>query len=196
MAEYSSMFVVSVLASILFFGGWNGPLPITHWLGLAEGTNPVLLPLAGGIQWLVNSMSGFVFGKAWISNPSSILIYVANLLGLLNVLFKGLVGVTFMMWVRWTLPRLRIDQVMTTCLKYCTPLAAIMFVGATVWKFYGVPFINDIAPMQRPGEVREYWLATEPANTTAPQSNADDAKLTAVSVSTSTSSMASQEAHK
>ena len=35
-----------------------------------------------------------------------------------------------MMWVRWTLPRLRIDQVMTTCLKYCTPIAAAMFLGA------------------------------------------------------------------
>ena len=34
-----------------------------------------------------------------------------------------------MMWVRWTLPRLRIDQVMTTCLKYCTPIAAVMFAG-------------------------------------------------------------------
>ena len=28
MAEYGSMFAVSVLASILFFGGWNGPIPI------------------------------------------------------------------------------------------------------------------------------------------------------------------------
>ncbi len=35
MAEYGSMFAVSGLAAILFFGGWNGPLPITEWLGLA-----------------------------------------------------------------------------------------------------------------------------------------------------------------
>ena len=34
MAEYGSMFAVSGLAAILFFGGWNGPLPITDWLGL------------------------------------------------------------------------------------------------------------------------------------------------------------------
>ena len=35
MAEYGSMFTVSGLAAILFFGGWNGPVPITHWLGWA-----------------------------------------------------------------------------------------------------------------------------------------------------------------
>ncbi|HEY2894241.1 MAG TPA: complex I subunit 1 family protein, partial [Pirellulales bacterium] len=32
MAEYGSMFAVSGLAAILFFGGWNGPFPITEWL--------------------------------------------------------------------------------------------------------------------------------------------------------------------
>jgi hypothetical protein len=104
MAEYGSMFAVSGLAALLFFGGWNGPLPITHWLGLADASNPVLH-------------------------------YLGNLLGALNFIGKCVFGVTFMMWVRWTLPRLRIDQVMTTCLKYCTPLAAVMFAGAVVWRF-------------------------------------------------------------
>ena len=41
----------------------------------------------------------------------------------------------FMMWLRWTLPRLRIDQVMTTCLKYCVPLASIMLAGTMLWMF-------------------------------------------------------------
>ena len=35
MAEYGSMFLVSGLAAILFFGGWNGPIPIFHMLGWA-----------------------------------------------------------------------------------------------------------------------------------------------------------------
>jgi hypothetical protein len=43
--------------------------------------------------------------------------------------------VIVMIWVRWTLPRLRIDQVITTCLKYCVPIAAIAFLGATLWQF-------------------------------------------------------------
>ncbi|MBX3415400.1 MAG: NADH-quinone oxidoreductase subunit H [Pirellulales bacterium] len=102
MAEYGSMFTVSALAAILFFGGWNGPIPITTWLGLTYENG------------------AFV---GWIG----------NFLGLVNFVGKAVVGVTIMIWVRWTVPRLRIDQVMKTCLKYCTPIAAVMFLGATVW---------------------------------------------------------------
>jgi NADH-quinone oxidoreductase subunit H len=40
-----------------------------------------------------------------------------------------------MMCLRWTLPRLRIDQVMTTCLKYCLPLVSVMLAGAMLWSF-------------------------------------------------------------
>jgi NADH-quinone oxidoreductase subunit H len=54
---------------------------------------------------------------------------------MLNFILKVVIFVTVMMWVRWTLPRLRIDQVMTTCLKYCTPLAAFCFLGAVLWTY-------------------------------------------------------------
>src|SRR5690606_9169814 len=99
MAEYGSMMTVSLLAAILFLGGWHEPIPIGTWMGLTFE-------------------QGFWWGIA------------GNFLGLANLLFKGFMGVTIMMWIRWTLPRLRIDQVMTTCLKYCTPIAAVMFLGA------------------------------------------------------------------
>jgi NADH-quinone oxidoreductase subunit H len=75
-----------------------------------------------------------------------------------------------MIWVRWTLPRLRIDQVMTTCLKYCVPLAAICFVGVLAWQLLGVPGLNDLFPDNRIGAagVREGWvLQAEAAEDTA-----------------------------
>ena len=109
MAEYASMFAVSMLASILFLGAWNGPIPITEWLGLA-GT-------AGGYV------------------PHPLLAYLGNLIGMSNMLLKGTLGVVFMIWARWTLPRLRIDQVMTVCLKYCIPLVAAMFLGAMLYMY-------------------------------------------------------------
>jgi NADH-quinone oxidoreductase subunit H len=81
---------------------------------------------------------------------------VGNVLGTLNVLAKGFAGVTVMMWVRWTLPRLRIDQVITTCLKYCVPIAAVAFLGATLWQyqwpqraFFGIFPANETWVLER-----------------------------------------------
>ena len=128
MAEYGSMFAVSILAAILFFGGWHGPVPIASMLGLGGE--------AGSIGW-----------------------GLAQALGLANVLLKGTIGVCIMIWVRWTLPRMRIDQVMTTCLKYCTPIAAAMFLGATLWQ-YNLPGKNFFGMIDVPAaayEVSEGW---------------------------------------
>jgi NADH-quinone oxidoreductase subunit H len=74
-----------------------------------------------------------------------------------NLLGKATLGVLVMMWIRWTLPRLRIDQVMMTCLKYCTPIAAAMFAGAMLWQL-ALP--GGLVPRaSRPaGEIREGWL--------------------------------------
>jgi NADH-quinone oxidoreductase subunit H len=125
MAEYGSMMAVSLLASILFLGGWNGPVPLGNLLG-----------------WTFDH--GFWYGIA------------GNVLGTLNILFKGILGVTVMMWVRWTLPRLRIDQVITTCLKYCVPIAAMAFLGATLWQYLWPA--GFILPANRAAyEVREQW---------------------------------------
>jgi NADH-quinone oxidoreductase subunit H len=78
----------------------------------------------------------------------------------LNFILKATFGVTVMMWVRWTLPRLRIDQVMVTCLKYCVPLAAFCFVGAMIWKLDEWPTINNLARLhgQPLAHVREDWV--------------------------------------
>jgi hypothetical protein len=62
--------------------------------------------------------------------------WIGNLLGLCNFIAKAVIGVTCMIWARWTLPRLRIDQVMTTCLKYCVPLASAMMAGAMLWTYF------------------------------------------------------------
>ena len=62
--------------------------------------------------------------------------YAGDLLGFCNLFAKASAGVIFMMWLRWTLPRLRIDQVMTTCLKYCLPLASAMLAFVLVWSYF------------------------------------------------------------
>lgn len=36
-------------------------------------------------------------------------------------------------WVRWTFPRLRVDQLMSICWKYLTPIAIFNLIGCAVW---------------------------------------------------------------
>ena len=74
---------------------------------------------------------------------------VAKVVGVVNLLTKAVIGVTVMVWVRWTFPRLRIDQVLTTCLKYCVPLAAFCFLGSLAWNTLGLPTGADAMPSAR-----------------------------------------------
>lgn len=113
MAEYGSMFAVSGIAVALFLGGWQTGL----------GIETVLLdPIRGWGTGLSYLPEGFAVGN-----------YIANLVGCVVFITKGCVLVFVQMWVRWTLPRLRIDQVMTTCLKYLLPISCFLFIGVTVW---------------------------------------------------------------
>jgi NADH-quinone oxidoreductase subunit H len=122
-----------------------------------------------GSMFLVSAMAAVLFLGGWNGPiPVATLVglsegtgdtapYLVRLLGLANLIGKASLGVIIMMWIRWTLPRLRIDQVMTTCLKYCTPIAAVMFAGAMLWQLV-LP--GGLMPgVGRPGgEIREGWL--------------------------------------
>jgi len=122
-----------------------------------------------GSMFLVSALAAVLFLGGWNGPiPLATLVglsegtgdsaaYFVRLLGLANLIGKATLGVLFMMWIRWTLPRLRIDQVMTTCLKYCTPIAAVMFAGAMLWQLL-LP-AGLFPGWRRPaGEIREGWL--------------------------------------
>ena len=109
MGEYASMFAVCGVASVLFLGGWNtgiGPLDDALYQLRAAGAD-------GSGSWVAG--------------------YLANVLGAVVFASKASFGVFVQVWLRWTLPRLRIDQVITTCLKYLVPISCFLFLGATVW---------------------------------------------------------------
>lgn len=110
MAEYGSMFAISAIAASLFLGGWHtGLLPWDPSVKFAE--------------WFGPSETGAMVG--WL---------VGNLINVPVFILKGWGGVFVMMWLRWTLPRLRIDQVMMTCLKYLLPISCVLLIGIGVWQ--------------------------------------------------------------
>ena len=115
MAEYGAMFAVSGIAILLFLGGWNpGILPFelsTKFSGLFDTSG--------------NTVDfGFVFG---------------NVINVAVFIVKAWLLVFVMMWVRWTLPRLRIDQVMMTCLKYLLPISCFLLLGVSLWQVAWAP---------------------------------------------------------
>jgi NADH-quinone oxidoreductase subunit H len=114
MAEYGSMFAVSGIAIALFLGGWH------TGLGIEEA---ILDPLRG-------------WGKNFLFEGFSLGTYIANLVGCVVFVIKGCILVFVQMWVRWTLPRLRIDQVMMACLKYLLPISCFLFLGVTAWPLF------------------------------------------------------------
>src|SRR5258708_13754690 len=64
---------------------------------------------------------------------STIGFIVDNVINVIVFIAKGWLLVFVMMWVRWTLPRLRIDQVMMTCLKYFLPISCALLLGVSAW---------------------------------------------------------------
>lgn len=104
LSEYGLMLLVSILASIFFFGGWNSPLPNIGSVKLAEWTTGV-----------PGTLTGNVLSIFWITVKAYLLVLIQ-------------------MWFRWSYPRLRIDQLMNLSWKYLTPLALCLIFLIAVWR--------------------------------------------------------------
>lgn len=104
LAEYAMMLLVSILGAVLFFGGWATPLPNLGPLAFADWTTGT-----------PGTWTAIVWGIFWL-------------------IAKALFFVGMQIWVRWTYPRLRIDQLMNLSWKYLTPFALLLVIICGVLK--------------------------------------------------------------
>ena len=170
-AEYVNVFIMSALTVTLFFGGWNAPFP---WpfetavaidpgsLGIAllliVGLVPVALTLAfaapfwiasSRIKWWQALLAGFVLANLFIVGLIGAWAYVELdwLAGILWFMLKTYVFVFTFVWMRGTLPRVRIDQLMDFAWKWLLPAALLnLFVTAAA-----ILVLNNIDPGLVPG---------------------------------------------
>jgi NADH-quinone oxidoreductase subunit H len=147
-AEYVNVFIVSALMVTLFFGGWNAPFPF-------PATSLALDPASLGIGLLiliavVPVVATLVFAAPfWLLRPTwpawyglvigfvlFNLVAVAAVAGWAYISFDWVAGLVWFLaktyffvfvfvWMRGTLPRVRIDQLMNFAWKWLMELAFI-----------------------------------------------------------------------
>jgi NADH-quinone oxidoreductase subunit H len=104
--EYAAMFAISGLAVLLFLGGWLSPLP-ADWAP----------------QWT---------GAGW-SRFGSQLVHGLFFDGPIVFILKASFVFYVQLWLRWTLPRVRIDQVLYACVQVLLPLVMVLLLCNTLW---------------------------------------------------------------
>ena len=83
-------------------------------------------------MFAVSALATIIFLGGW-NSP------VGGLSSPLWFVVKSTFLVWVQMWIRWTLPRIRIDQVMHACVKYLLPFTMLLFVGSSLWQLYDNP---------------------------------------------------------
>ncbi len=86
-----------------------------------------------GNLYIISAVLVTLYLGGWQVPPITDHPVLRNLLQFLTFFLKSYLGVVIAMWIRATLPRIRVDQLMTTCWKYLVPLAFFNFLGTAVW---------------------------------------------------------------
>jgi len=154
-AEFVNVFIIAALTVTLFFGGWNAPFPWPWPIDLAldpgglgiglliyVGIVPVILTLAFAAPiWMVSArikawqalLGGFVLANLFVMGLIGAVAYIGLdwVAGLLWFLGKTYVFVFLLVWMRGTLPRVRVDQLMDFAWKWLLPASLLnLFVTA------------------------------------------------------------------
>ncbi|OLB02525.1 MAG: hypothetical protein AUH08_02895 [Verrucomicrobia bacterium 13_2_20CM_54_12] len=150
LAEYTNMIVVASVATTLFLGGWLRPFARVPWLSFLDFAPPVLIMAIAAYcvlrvpkqptrvqQLFMLAVAGLCFVTALvlavpvvlpIIKPSvreAVAPFYAGIHGGFWFIFKVSVYIYLFMWLRFTLPRYRFDQLMRLGWHFLIPLSII-----------------------------------------------------------------------
>ena len=83
--------------------------------------------------FLIGAVSATLFLGGWqgpFADPNT---WWGVMLGAGYFFGKACFFVFILIWLRWTLPRLRVDQLMAMCWKYLVPIAFVCLIGTLLW---------------------------------------------------------------
>ncbi len=103
-----------------------------------------------GAMYIVSAIAVVLFFGGWYTGipfldhisesiPGTTGVVVENLIGAGAIIVKSFLLICVQMWIRWTLPRIRLDQMMDLCLKYLLPFSLILLVAVSLWQAFQGP---------------------------------------------------------
>jgi NADH-quinone oxidoreductase subunit H len=125
LGEYGEMFGMAALAVIMFLGGWAEPhLAPYLWVAIALGAVVLaaVILLTARHSLIIRPVLILAALTAAVSLLMSVGIHLPSIVWFLLKLFSL---VFFLMWVRWTYPRLRLDQLLNLSWKVLLPLGLL-----------------------------------------------------------------------
>ena len=138
LAEFSASFLISALAVTLFLGGWS---------------------LWGIDTWFARAVFGWD-----VSNPLHAH-FMMKAFWFCVFLVKRFVVLWILMWIKWTMPRLRIDQVLNFGWKVLIPIGLLNLLAVSiVGLFLPGQKAQQIDLRTKPGIIEHHWDVRESPN--------------------------------
>jgi NADH-quinone oxidoreductase subunit H len=114
-SEYVNMFISSAVIAALYLGGFNYP----------------------GMDW----MKEFLISKTSLAFGHNL----ATVIGIVVFLLKTFFFIFVFMWIRWTVPRFKYDQLMNLAWKWMLPMSIVNLIIVAAAELSGYPLIGNWA---------------------------------------------------